>query len=119
MHKTLAGLRDAYLLTGNAQARDVLVRLADWAIGVTAKLTPAQWQTMLGPPDKMGEFGGPHEVFADVYALTGDAKYLTLAEHFKHDLIFDPLARGDASVLTGQHANTEIPKFVGYERIYE
>ena len=74
---------------------------------------------MLGDPGTMGEFGGPHEVLADVYAITGDHKYMTLAERFKHRVIFDPLARGDASVLTGQHANTEIPKFVGYEHIYQ
>lgn len=74
---------------------------------------------MLGPANKMGEFGGPHEIFADVYAMTGDRKYLTLAEHFKHDIVFDPLLKNDGSVLNGKHANTEIPKFVGYERIYE
>ena len=118
-HKTLAGLRDAYLVAGNAQARDVLVRVADWCVAVTSGLTDNQFQHMLGDPGTMGEFGGPHEVLADVYAITGDRKYLTLAERFKHRVIFDPLARGDASILTGQHANTEIPKFVGYERIYQ
>ena len=30
LHKLFAGLRDAYLIGGNAQARDVLVALADW-----------------------------------------------------------------------------------------
>ena len=118
-HKTLAGLRDAYLVAGNAEARDVLARMADWCLAVTSGLTDAQFQHMLGDPGTMGEFGGPHEVLADVYAITGNRKYLTLAERFKHRVIFDPLARGDASVLTGQHANTEIPKFVGYERLYQ
>lgn len=118
-HKTLAGVRDAWLLCGNAQAREVLTRLGDWAIQVTSKLSDAQWQEMLGPPGTMGEFGGPHEVLADIYAVTGERKYLALAERFRHDVIFGPLARGDASILNGQHANTEIPKFVGYERIYE
>jgi len=118
-HKTLAGLRDAYLVAGNRQARDVLVRMADWCVAVTSGLSDAQFQHMLGDAGTMGEFGGPHEVLADVYAITGTRKYLTLAERFKHRVIFDPLARGDASVLTGEHANTEIPKFVGYERIYQ
>ncbi|MDQ2800373.1 MAG: glycoside hydrolase family 127 protein [Armatimonadota bacterium] len=118
-HKTMAGLRDAYLVDGNVQALDVLTKMADWCIAVTSKLTDAQFQTMLGAPGTMGEFGGPHEVLADVYAITGERKYLDLAERFKHNIIFDPLARGDASILNGQHANTEIPKFVGYERIYE
>lgn len=119
IHKTFAGLRDAAVLCGSTEARDVLIKEADWAIDVTSHLTDTQWQEMLGPPDKMGEFGGPHEIFADVYGMTGDRKYLTLAEHFKHDIIFDPLEKNDVSVLNGKHANTEIPKFVGYERIYE
>ncbi len=118
-HKTLAGLRDAYLVVGSVQARGVLVKMADWCVAVTSTLTDDQFQHMLGDAGTMGEFGGPHEVLADVYAVTGDRKYLTLAERFKHRVIFDPLARGDASVLTGQHANTEIPKFVGYERLYQ
>jgi DUF1680 family protein len=118
-HKTLAGLRDAYLVGGNLQARDVLTKMADWYVAVTSKLTDDQFQQMLGAPGTMGEFGGPHEVLADVYAITGERKYLTLAERFQHRIIFDPMAHNDASILNGQHANTEIPKFVGYERIYE
>ena len=118
-HKTMAGLRDAWLLCGSTQARDVLVKMADWCLTVTSKLTAAQWQEMLGPPKTMGEFGGPHEVLADVYAITGHRKYLALAEKFRHDIIFDPIAHGDTAILNGQHANCEIPKFVGYERIYQ
>lgn len=118
-HKILAGLRDADLVAENIEARDVLVRMADWRVAVTSGLTDDQFQHMLGDPGTMGEFGGPHEVPADVYAVPGDRKYLTLAERFKHRVIFDPPARGDASVLTGEHANTEILKFVGYERIYQ
>lgn len=119
MHKTLAGVRDAWLLCGDEQAREVLVKMGNWAIQTTAKLRDTQWQEMLGPPQQMGEFGGPHEPLADIYAVTGDAKYLKLAERFRHNIIFDPVARGDVTVLNGQHANTEIPKFIGYERIYE
>ena len=113
-HKTMAGLRDAYALCGNGQARAVLLNLCDWAVRVTAKLTPAQWQTMLS-----GEHGGPQEVLADAYAFTGDRRYLDCAEKFRHAAVFDPLAKNDPSVLAGLHANTQIPKFVGYERIYE
>ena len=113
-HKIMAGLRDAYLLCDEKPARDVLVRLADWSLAVTARLTPDEWQAML---DR--EHGGPHEVLADVYALTGERKYLELARKFTHRRVYDPLARGDASVLDGLHANTQFPKFIGYERIYE
>ena len=114
MHKTLAGVRDAAVLTHNAEAKSVLIKACDWAISVTAKLTPAQWQTMLA-----AEHGGPQEVFADVYAITGDKKYLTFAMKWKHEAVFNPLAKNNASVLPRLHANTQVPKFVGDERIYD
>lgn len=113
-HKIMAGLRDAYELCDEQSAREVLVGLADWCVAVTARLTPDQWQAML---DR--EHGGPHEVLADVYGLTGERKYLELARKFTHRRIYEPLARGDASVLDGLHANTQFPKFIGYERIYQ
>ena len=119
MHKTIAGVRDAWLNCGDAEARDVLIKLGDWAIQTTAKLTPSQWQDMLGSEKVMGEFGGPHEPLADIYAITGDIKYLKLAEKFRHNRVFDPMVLGNTAVLNGQHANAQIPKFVGYERIYE
>ena len=114
MHKNLAGLRDAWLHGHNPRARAALVRLADACLGFTARLTPAQWQTMLAP-----EHGGPHEVLADVSAITGDAKYLACARKFRHARLFDPMLRGDESALYNIHANTQFPKFIGYERIYE
>jgi hypothetical protein len=113
-HKIMAGLRDAWLHCGNTQARDTLVHLADWVIAVTGQLTDQQWQDMLA-----GEHGAPHEILADVYAYTGDSKYLAIARRFCHHAVFDPLSAGNDAVLDGLHANTQIPKFLGYERIYE
>lgn len=114
LHKNLAGLRDAWVQCGSIPARDALIRLANWCADVTARLTPDQWQAMLN-----GEHGGPHEIFADVYALTGDPKFRTLAEKFRHRKVYDPLSRADDAVLTGLHANTQIPKFIGYARLSE
>jgi len=114
VHKLMAGLRDAYLLCSDARAREVLVGLADWAAATTAKLTPLQWQEMLSR-----EHGGPHETLADLFRITGDRRYLELARKFTHRAVFDPLARGDGSVLTGLHANTQFPKCIGYERIFQ
>lgn len=113
-HKIFAGLRDAALEANSSEARTALIRMTDWAISITATLTPEQWQVMLN-----AEHGGPHEVFADVYAMTGDRKYLDFAENFKHEKVFAPLAQNDDAVLNGLHANTQVPKFIGYERIYE
>lgn len=113
LHKVYAGLRDAYNLTGNSQALDMLVRLADWAANLTVDLTDAQMQTML-----IAEHGGLNEVFADTAALTGNDTYLDLAKRFSDQGILTPLLSG-LDQLTGKHANTQIPKVIGYARVGE
>ncbi len=111
LHKTFAGLRDAFLVAGNTQARDLLVRYGDWCERVTSRLTDAQMQDML-----RAEHGGMNEVLADIHAITGDEKYLRLAHRFHHHAVLDPLARREDR-LTGLHANTQIPKVIGLQRI--
>ena len=113
MHKLFQGLRDAYLLTGNEQARVVLIRLADWADFVTKYLTDQEKEVMLGM-----EHGGMPETLADVYAISGDPKHLATARRFCHRFVMDPLARGEDR-LNGLHANTQIPKITGAARLYE
>jgi DUF1680 family protein len=112
-HKVMAGLRDAWLMLGNREARDTLVRMADWLGTVFKDLNDAQIREMLET-----EHGGIMEVVADVYAITGDQRYLTLAQRLNHQSIFAPLAKGE-DPLTGQHANAQIPKVIGMERIYQ
>lgn len=113
LHKTFAGLRDAWLIAGNAQARDVLIRLADWCGALVAGLSDEQVQTILKT-----EHGGMNEVLADVFALTGDARYLSLARRFSHRALLEPLLRR-SDALDGLHANTQIPKVIGFARIGE
>jgi len=113
LHKLFAGLRDAYVIGGNAQALDVLVRLADWCDVLVAKLSDAQLQEML-----RAEHGGMNEVLADVFALTHDRKYLALAQRFSDQRLLDSLRRHQ-DTLTGLHANTQIPKVIGYARLAE
>ena len=113
LHKIFAGLRDAHLYCGSAPARDVLVKLADWAGDTTREMTDDQFQRMLGT-----EHGGMNEVLADVYALTNEEKHLALAERFCHRTVLTPLSEG-RDTLNGLHSNTQIPKFVGFERLYQ
>ena len=64
------------------------------------------------------EHGGMNEVLADVAVLTGDSNYLALARRFSHEALLSPLA--DArDTLDGLHANTQIPKVVGFQRLAE
>ncbi len=113
IHKTMAGLRDAWLFLGNEPARDTLIRQADWLGTVFEKLSDDQVQQVLET-----EQGGIVEVAADVYALTSDPKYLALAKRLNHRKLFDPLVRGE-DLLTRMHANAQIPKVIGMERLYE
>jgi uncharacterized protein len=112
-HKVMAGLRDAWRLRANRTARDVLVRMADWLNTTFQKLPDKQIQDVLET-----EHGGIMEVMADVYAITGDARYLTLAKRLNHKSLFDPMRRSE-DCLTGLHANAQIPKVIGMERIYQ
>ena len=111
LHKVFAGLRDAYRYAGNDDARQMLIALSDWALALTAPLSPQQMQAMLG-----SEHGGMNEVLADVAELTGDARYMALAIRFSHQAVLQPLQR-QQDQLTGLHANTQIPKVIGFKRI--
>lgn len=113
IHKPFAGLIDAYQLTGNKKAKEILIKYTAWAYQLTAGLTDVQIQEML-----RSEHGGMNEVFADVSAITGDSRYLELARKFSHHLILDPLLQ-KKDVLTGMHANTQIPKVIGFMRVAE
>ncbi|WSG37228.1 glycoside hydrolase family 127 protein [Dactylosporangium sp. NBC_01737] len=113
IHKTLAGLLDVWRYVGSTQARDVLLRLAGWVDWRTARLSYAQMQTVLGT-----EFGGMNAVLADLYQQTGDARWLTTAQRFDHAAAFNPLA-SNQDQLNGQHANTNIPKWIGAAREYK
>jgi DUF1680 family protein len=111
IHKTYAGLRDAYLLTGNEEAKDMLINMTDWAIRLVQQLSDQQIQDML-----RSEHGGLNETFADVAAITQNPAYLTLARKFSHQEILTPLIQHQDQ-LTGKHANTQIPKVLGFKRI--
>jgi hypothetical protein len=107
LHKTFAGLRDAYRHTGNRTALEVEIAFAKWAEGMLAPLDEAQTQRMLNT-----EFGGMNEVLADLYADTGDKRWLTLSYTFEHRAVLDPLKRRE-DPLDGLHGNTQVPKLIG------
>ncbi|KAH6013933.1 hypothetical protein HBI84_023640 [Parastagonospora nodorum] len=113
VHKTMAGLLDAWRIIGDTKARDVLLALAGWVDGRTKKLSSSQMQTMLGT-----EFGGINDVLAAIYQLTGNQQWLTVAQRFDHASQFDPLANNQDR-LSGNHANTQVPKWIGAAREYK
>ena len=113
LHKMFAGLRDAWVYCGNEQAKTLFLGFCDWAIDLTAGLSDEQMERMLG-----NEHGGMNEVLADAYAMTKEKKYLDAARRFSHRRLLTPMSQRQ-DCLDNMHANTQVPKVVGFERISE
>ncbi|MDQ0638369.1 DUF1680 family protein [Pedobacter sp. W3I1] len=111
VHKMFAGLRDAWLYTGDEDAEKLFINFCDWSLEITAKLSDEQMQSMLGT-----EQGGMNEVLADAYQITRNEKYLKAAMRFSHRQLLEPMARREDN-LNNKHANTQVPKAVGFQRI--
>jgi uncharacterized protein len=107
LHKTFAGLRDAYRHTGNQTALAIEVGFAQWAERYLAPMSAEQIQKMLGT-----EFGGMNEVMADLAADSGERRWLDLSYRFEHKAVIEPLQRGE-DPLNGLHGNTQVPKLIG------
>ncbi|HEV7924592.1 MAG TPA: glycoside hydrolase family 127 protein, partial [Verrucomicrobiae bacterium] len=113
LHKILAGLEDMYVYGKDDQALAVARKFGDWVVTRNGRLSDEQMQAML-----QTEQGGMNETLANLYGLTGEKKYLEMSLRFNHERVVDPLESGDDR-LTGLHANTQIPKFIGLARQYE
>jgi DUF1680 family protein len=141
-HKIMRGLVDAYTLTGNERAFEIVVKMANWAhlaltLGdinhpdyagpVTRDDLNFMWDTYIA-----GEYGGANEILAEIHALTGDARHLETAKRFDNrESLFgacvenrDILVRAPGTQPGRRrpprlHANQHVPNFTGYMRIFE
>lgn len=113
VHKLFAGLLDVHAAWGNAQAMQVLLGLGHYFDRVFAALNDAQMQQMLGC-----EYGGLNESFAELYARTGERRWLNVAERLYDRKVLDAIARGE-DILPNLHSNTQIPKIIGLARIHD
>jgi hypothetical protein len=112
-HKIMAGLLDAYVLTGNADALPVAEGMARWVEDYFAGISVEQRQRMLRT-----EFGGMSETLVNLAELTKRNRYIETARIFEQPSFLNPLAeRRDE--LQGLHANTHVPKIIGAARMYE
>lgn len=112
-HKVFAGALDSHLHCQDAVALDVALGLAGYLGTIIEGLTDDQVQQIL-----VAEHGGINESYAELYARTGDARWLKISERLRHRAVLDPLAEG-RDELNGKHANTQIPKLIGLARLYE
>ncbi|MBP5712031.1 MAG: glycoside hydrolase family 127 protein, partial [Prevotella sp.] len=83
-------------------------------INVVSKLSDSDMESMLN-----WEHGGMNESLLDAYQLFGDNKYLTAAKRFSHKTMLNGMQSLNTTFLDGKHANTQVPKYIGFERIYE
>ena len=113
-HKVLAGLRDAYIYAGNETALEAFRGLCDWSVNVVSRLSDTDMQTVLG-----WEHGGMNEPLADAYVIFSDKKYLNGAKRYSHKQMIDGMKVYNATFLNGKHANTQVPKYIGFERIWQ
>lgn len=113
-HKVLAGLRDAWIYGGNETARELFQKMCDWSVNVVSNLTDAQLQDVLG-----WEHGGMNEPLADAYVLFGDIRYLNAAKRYSHQYMVSGMSSLNTTFLDGKHANTQVPKYIGFERVYQ
>jgi DUF1680 family protein len=116
-HMIMRGLLDAYRLTGNQQALQIVLGMADWAYSRLGHLPRAQldnmWKIYIG-----GEYNAMPVILAELYALTGNKNYLVTAECFVNTYLFDA-AIHNKDTLAGEHANQHIPQYQGYLRIFD
>lgn len=113
-HKVLAGLRDAYIYAGDKTAKTLYKNLCDWSINLVANLSQETMQRVLG-----SEHGGMNETLADAYKIFGETKYLDAAKKYSHAYFLNGMESYNISFLNNKHANTQVPKFIGFERIYQ
>ncbi|MFE7973960.1 beta-L-arabinofuranosidase domain-containing protein [Streptomyces shenzhenensis] len=116
-HMIMRGLLDAYQHAGNEQALRIVRGMGDWAYSRLGHLPRTQldrmWRIYIA-----GEYNAMPVVMADLYALTGDEKYLTTAKCFDNTYLFEA-AVANEDTLNGEHANQHIPQYQGYLEIYE
>ena len=113
INKLMLGLYDAYAWAHINQAKDVLIGVADWfGQSVMDQLDHEEMQKLL-----FCEHGSLNESYVDVYRLTGDHRYLAWAQRLNDEKMLLPLQE-NRDILNGWHANTQIPKFTGFNSIY-
>lgn len=112
IHKVFAGFRDAWLYADSEKARECFLKMCDWGVNLISNLSDAQVQDVLNT-----EHGGINEMFADAYQMTGDEKYLTAAHRYAHKTMVDNMQTVNTTFLSNKHANTQVPKYIGFVRL--
>lgn len=119
-HKIMQGLLDVYRNTGNRQAYDILLGMADYVDRRMSRLDEATISKMLYTvqANPSNEAGAMNEVLYELYAISHDEKHLKLARIFDRDWFLRPLAANE-DILSGLHANTHLVLVNGFAEGYD
>ena len=103
----MAGLLSVYRYAKLPQALEIVGRLGEWVYYRTQKWSEETRAKVLSV-----EYGGMNDCLYDLYKETKFTQFLETAEKFDEKDLYRDVTEGK-DVLSGKHANTMIPKFVG------
>jgi DUF1680 family protein len=104
--KNCIAMRDAYTLTGNKEALDILKIMTDWAYKNMPRRKD-EWYTL---PENM----------YNCYALTGDKRYLEMARQYEYNTnYYFYFANGTNAFLPTRHAYSHVNSLSSAAKIYE
>ena len=113
IHKTLMGLRETFLFTGNEKALELSRRFVSWLQDWYGPLEQSTRETILDV-----ETGGMLEELALLFKITRAPEHLELARLYSRERFWNELLSG-RDVLTNRHANTTVAEILGAAAMYE
>lgn len=114
LHKVLAGLIDIYTFVDDKELAEGALEIAEgFSEYVYKRCSRLTDNTVM----LRTEYGGMNEALYEIYDITGNEHYKIAAQYFDEVSLFNELAAGN-DVLSGKHANTTIPKFIGALKRY-
>lgn len=114
IHKSLMGYMDAWRFGGNGTALQMVKDCAAYFTAWSGDVTREMMDRIMDE----NETGGMLEVWARLYAATGDPSHLELMRRFERPKLYAALSE-DRDFLTNMHANTTIPEIAGAAACYE
>lgn len=116
LDKIMAGLLDAYELTGNKQALEILDPLGIWIYDRLAQVSDENrnrmWSMYIA-----GEYGAMIGTLVRLWRITGRDEHLAAATFFENPSLFEQMAAGRDELDT-MHANQHIPQIIGALELY-
>ena len=116
LHKVLQGVIDLWVIAGIKEAKIVATDLGDWACR-----RALSWDEEIRKKVLSVEYGGMNDTLYQLYILTEKEDCLKAALIFDEPDLYDKLLgfgkyKSVKNRMAGVHANTTIPKILGYLR---